>query len=604
MPSNQLPEGQTRPEVLAHVAGFPGIPALAEKFIPVDKVRDLYRRVRQSPNGFGLENLLGEMRVELRVDAADAARIPATGPVVVVANHPFGMLDGAVLAALLTRVRPDVKVMTNFLLRDVPELARHCIFVNPFQSARGSFPNSIDTNRRAIREAMEWLQKGGMLAVFPAGEVSHWQFPQAEIADPVWNDTAARLIRRTGAAALPVYFCGRNSVSFHLFGMIHPQLRTAFLLQEFLHQEGRTVEVRVGSEIPANSISNISEDREAIEYLRWRTYLLARRSRTEKSWPVAMRSTISAKMQEPIAPAEPAELLQAELNQLAGDRCLAENSDLAVYLVKANEAPRTLQELGRLREVTFRAVGEGSGKRRDLDRFDHYYWHVLLWHKTKRELVGAYRAGNTAEIIAERGLGGLYTSTLFRYDERVFQKLGPALELGRSFVRPEYQRQFAPLLLLWKGIARLLATHAETPVLFGAVSISNDYSKASREMIYRFFETRMQEDELAGLIEPRQAFRPAGLRPWDCRAMCHALRDLEELSRPIIDVETDGKGLPILLRQYAKIGGKMVGFNVDRKFSNVLDGLVVVDLRKTEPAVLERYMGREAAARFRERYAL
>ncbi len=604
MPSNQLPEGQTSPEVLAHVAGFPGMPGLAEKFIPVDKVRDLYRRVRQFPTGFGLENLLAEMCVKLRVDAADAARIPATGPVVVVANHPFGMLDGAVLAALLTRVRPDVKVMTNFLLRDVPELARHCIFVNPFQSARGSFPNSIDTNRRAIREAMEWLQEGGMLAVFPAGEVSHWQFPQAEIADPVWNNTAARLIRRTGAAALPIYFCGRNSMSFHLFGMIHPQLRTAFLLQEFLHQKGRTVEVRVGTEIPADSIAGLTADREAIEYLRWRTYLLARRSRTEKSWPVAVRSTISAKMQEPVALAEPAELLQAELNQLAGDRCLSENSELAVYLVKANEAPRTLQELGRLREVTFRAAGEGTGKRRDLDRFDRYYWHVLLWHKTKRELVGAYRAGNTSEIIAERGLNGLYTSTLFRYDERVFQKLGPALELGRSFVRPEYQRQFAPLLLLWKGIARLLATHAETPVLFGAVSISNDYSKASREMIYRFFEARMQEDELAGLIEPRQAFRPAGLRPWDCRAMCHALRDLEELSQPIIDVETDGKGLPILLRQYAKIGGKMVGFNVDRKFSNVLDGLVVVDLRKTERVVLERYMGREAAAQFRERHGL
>lgn len=604
MPSNQLPEGPTRLEVLAHVAGFPGIPALAEKFVPVDKVRDLYRRVRQSPSAFGLEDLLAEMQVELRLDAADAARIPATGPVVVVANHPFGMLDGAVLAVLLTRVRPDVKVMTNFLLRDVPELARHCIFVNPFQSVRGSFPNGIDTNRRAIREALEWLQKGRMLAVFPAGEVSHWQFPHAEIADPAWNDTAARLIRRTGAAALPVYFCGRNSVSFHLFGMIHPQLRTAFLLQEFLHQEGSTVEVRVGSEIPADSIFNIADEREATEYLRWRTYLLARRTRREKSWPVAMRSTIAAKLQEPVAPGEPAELLQTELSQLAGDRCLAENSDLVVYLVKANEAPRTLQELGRLREVTFRAAGEGTGRRRDLDRFDRYYWHVLLWHKTKRELVGAYRAGNTAEIIAERGLSGLYTSTLFRYDKRVFQKFGPALELGRSFVRPEYQRQFAPLLLLWKGIARLLATHAETPVLFGAVSISNDYSKASREMIYRFFETRMRGDELAGLIEPRQAFRATGLRPWDCRVMCHALRDLEELSEPITDVETDGKGLPILLRQYAKIGGKMVGFNVDRKFSNVLDGLVVVDLRKTEPAVLDRYMGREAAAQFRERHGL
>ena len=502
------------------------------------------------------------------------------------------------------RARPDVKVMSNDLLRDVPELARHCIFVDPFQTNRAANPHSIDVNRRAVREALGWLQEGGMLVIFPAGEVSHWQFPQAQIVDPAWSDTAARLIRRTGAAALPVYFCGRNSVSFHLFGMIHPRLRTAFLMKEFLHQAGRTVEVRVGTEIPGNSIADIANDVEAIEYLRWRTYLLARRSRPEKSWPVAVRSRISEKVQEPVAPAEPAELLAAELSGLADARCLAGSGDLAVYLAKANETPRMLRELGRLREVTFRLAGEGTGKARDLDRFDSYYWHVLLWHKGKRELVGAYRAGDTAEILAERGVDGLYTSTLFRYDARLFEKIGPALELGRSFVRPEYQRQYAPLLLLWKGIARLLATHAETPVLFGAVSISNDYSKASREMIYRFFEARLQEDELAGLIEPRRPYRPAGLRPWDCRAMCHALRDLEELSQPITDVETDGKGLPILLRQYAKIGGKLLGFNVDRKFSNVLDGLVVVDLRKTAPAVLERYMGREAAIQFRTRHGL
>jgi len=602
MPSNQLHGEETRAEVLAQVAGFPGIPALAEKFVPVEKVRELYRRVQRSPEGFGLENLLAEMRVELHADGADTARIPATGPVVVVANHPFGMLDGAMLAVLLTRVRPDVKVMTNYLLRDVPELARHCIFVDPFQSDRGACSNSIDTNRRSVREALTWLRNGGMLAIFPAGEVSQWQFPQAEIVDPVWNDTAVRLIRRTGATALPVYFCGRNSVSFHLFGMIHPRLRTAFLLQEFLQREGRTVEVRVGSEIPSESVAGIGDDREAIEYLRWRTYLLARRSRPEKSWSVGVRSKISEKVQKPVAPAEPAQVLAAELNRLASDRCLVENADLAVYLVNANETPRMLQELGRLREVTFRGAGEGTGKQRDLDRFDKYYWHVLLWHKTKQELVGAYRAGNTAEILAERGVNGLYTSTLFRYDVRVFENLGPALELGRSFIRPEYQRQYAPLLLLWKGIARLLVTHAKISVLFGAVSISNDYSKASREMIYRFFEARMREDDLAGMIEPRRPFRPAGLRPWDCRAMCAALRDLEDLSQPITDVETDGKGLPILLRQYAKIGGKMLAFNVDRKFSNVLDGLVVVDLRKTESAVLERYMGREGATEFRRHH--
>jgi putative hemolysin len=603
MPSNQLHGEETRAEVLAHVAEFQGIPALAEKFLPVEKVRELYRRVQQSPEGFDLEKLLAEMRVEMRVDAADAARIPTTGPVVVVANHPFGMLDGAVLAVLLTRVRPDVKMMTNYLLRDVPELARHCIFVDPFQSDRafrhGDRYQSLCGSRGAGVAA-----RRGMLAVFPAGEVSQWQFPQAQIADPVWNDTAARLIRRSGAAAVPVYFCGRNSVSFHLFGMIRPRLRTAFLLQEFLQQAGRTVEVRVGTEIPGDSVASPANDQKAIDYLRWRTYLLARRSRPEKSWSLAVQSKIAEKVQEPIAPEEPAQLLAEEVSRLSPDRCLVENGDLAVYLAKANEIPRLTQELGRLREVTFRLAGEGTGKRRDLDRFDRYYWHVLLWHKSRQVLVGAYRAGNTVEILAERGVSGLYTSTCFRYDARLFEKLGPALELGRSFVRPEYQRQYAPLLLLWKGIARLLATHADAPVLFGAVSISNNYSKASREMIYRFFEARMRHDELTGLIEPRRPFRPAGLRPWDCRAMCHALRDLDELSQPITDVETDGKGLPILLRQYAKIGGKMVGFNVDRKFSNVLDGLVVVDLRKTEPAVLERYMGREAAARFRQRHGL
>jgi putative hemolysin len=599
MPSNQLHGEGTRPEVLAHVAGFPGIPVLAEKFVPVEKVRELYRRVQRSPEGFGLENLLAEMQVELRVDAADAARIPSKGPVVVVANHPFGMLDGALLAVLLARVRPDVKVMTNYLLRDVPELAQHCIFVDSFESVDAPRADRIQTNRRALWEALIWLRNGGMLAAFPAGEVSQWQFPQGPIADPGWNDTTVRLIRRTGATALPVYFCGRNSVSFHLFGMIHPRLRTAFLLQEFLQQAGRTVEVRVGSEILYDSVAGIEDDREAIEYLRWRTYLLARRSRTEKSWSEAVRSKIDEKVQEPVAPAEPAQALAEELRRLAGDRCLVENAELAVYLVKAQETPRMLQELGRLREVTFRGAGEGTGKQRDRDRFDNYYWHVLLWHKTKQELVGAYRAGNTAEILDKHGVNGLYTSTLFRYDVRVFEKLGPALELGRSFIRPEYQRQYAPLLLLWKGIARLLATQAKIPVLFGAVSISNDYSKASREMIYRFFEARMREDELAGMIEPRRPFRPAGLRPWDCHAMFAALRELEDLSQPIADVETDGKGLPILLRQYAKIGGKMLAFNVDRKFSNVLDGLVMVDLRKTEPAVLERYMGREGATEFR-----
>ncbi len=595
MPANQVDTHREPAEVLSRISELPG---LAAKFAPVGRVRDLYRRVQQSPDGFRLESLLAEMRVGLRVDPADQGRIPATGPVVVVANHPYGMLDGAILTVLLTRVRPDTKVLTNFLLADVPELAQHCIFVDPFNTDQ-----SAESNRRAIRQALAWLRQGGMLAMFPAGEVSHWQMPAAQIADPEWNAAAVRLMRRAGASALPVYFCGHNSVGFQLLSMVHPKLRGAFLLQEFLQQEGKSIEVRVGSPIDRDAIAGLVDDREATEYLRWRTYLLARRRKPESSRLQAMRSKLILKAQEPVAPAASPDLLAEEINRLPNERCLASNGDLAVYLGSAREMPRLLREVGRLREVTFRRVGEGTGKSLDLDRFDDYYWHLLLWHKTNRELVGAYRAGNTAEILPTHGVAGLYTSTLFRYDECLFQKLGPALELGRSFVRPEYQRQYAPLLLLWKGIARLIATRPEIPVLFGAVSISNDYNETSREMIYRFFEARMQEDELAGMVEPRKPFRPGLLRHWDCRGMCQALRDLDELSQPITDVEADGKGLPILLRQYVKIGGKLVGFNVDRKFSNVLDGLVVVDLRRTDPAVLERYMGQEAAATFQQVHA-
>jgi putative hemolysin len=578
---------------------FPGLPGFAGKFVPIEQANDLYERVRSAPQGFRLEALLAEMKIKLDVQPLDVERIPAKGPLVAVANHPFGVLDGAALAVLLSRVRSDVKVLTNSLLEGIPELQHRCIFVDPFHIAA-----SADRNIKPLKQAVEWLRLGGALAVFPAGEVSQWNVREAQVTDPAWNTVAARLVLRTGASALPVYFRGRNSVNFQLLGLINPKLRTLFLLQEFLQQREKSVQIRIGKVIPPELIANLDSVEEATEYLRLRTYLLSYRGKRPISLPIKMRSALPRKRPEPIASEVPSQFVIADIAGLPAERLLIENADFAVYAARASELPHALDELGRLREITFRGAGEGTGRSSDIDQFDAYYWHLLLWNKERQELAGAYRAGNTDDIIRTHGIKGLYTNTVFRYDERLFLKIGSALELGRSFVRPEYQRQYAPLLLLWKGIARFVAAHPETPVLFGAVSISNEYSSLSREMIVRYFEQREDGREFADLIHARTPFRAPLLRRWDCGALCSLLRDLDELAEPISDVEEDGKGLPILLKQYAKVGGRLVGFNLDRKFSDVVDGLVIVDLRQTDPSVLERYMGKEGYAGFRRFHGL
>jgi len=564
------------------------------RFMPLERVRQLYRHAQQPVNRSILENVLAEMRVEFSVSDSDLARIPENGPAVVTSNHPFGLLDGAVLGALLTRVRPDVKVLTNFMLSGIPELHEYCIFVDPFGSEE-----SISRNRRGVRQALEWLSSGGMLAMFPSGEVSHFRFRDMSIADPEWNSMAARLVRMTGAVSVPVFLPGSNSAAFQALGMIHPQLRTAWLLNEFLQQTDRTVEVRVGSKITAETLRNVGSHREAASYLRWRTYILSQRgSHAQKRIPAVLGAVLRRKPAEAVVQAVPKEALLRNLENLSPDHLLYQNREFEVYVAKAREVPDLMQEVGRLREVTFRAVGEGTGRSTDLDRFDRYYSHLLLWSRINSELVGAYRIGLTPEILSHTGVPGLYTSTLFRFQERLFDQLGPALELGRSFIRPEYQRQYAPLLTLWKGIGRYLGLHPEFAVLFGAVSISNHYCPWSRELIYRFFQEREGKDSMSRLVAPRAPFKPRWAGPRQHHALHSKIRELDQLTDPISDVEIDGKGVPILLKHYAKLGGRILAFNVDKEFSDVLDGLVLVDLRQTERTVLQRYLGEDGAEAF------
>jgi putative hemolysin len=585
-------EGLQRSVTLVPASG------LVAKFLPLEEISDLYGRVRQSSRGSWFENLLEEMQVTFSADERDLSRIPTTGAALAVSNHPFGLLDGAVLGALLSQVRSDVKIMTNFLLSGVPELRDHCIFVDPFSET-----GSIERNRGALKQALLWLKRGHLLGVFPAGEVSHLQLPWGEITDPAWNPMIARLARITQATVLPVFFHGRNSIAFQTLGLMHPPLRTAWLMNEFLKQTGKTVQVRIGSAVSSSTLDGMPSDEDAIQYFRRRTYLLAERARSAPVFPRLANLPLPRKSQQPIAAATPKEQLIAEVEGLSNEQCLAGTRDMSVYVAQARQIPCLMQELGRLREITFRDVGEGTGRSRDLDQFDDYYLHVFLWDNTRQQVVGAYRMGNCPSILASHGPGGLYTSTLFRYDPQFFEKLGPAVELGRSFVLPEYQRQFAPLLLLWKGIASYISERPETPVLFGAVSISSRYSSASRELMVRYFESR-QREEMSKFVRPRRPFRSFRLRPWDLAAIGRSLHDLEDLGDSVSDLESDAKGIPILFRQYAKLGGTMLAFNVDRNFSNSLDGLVFVDLRRTPMLALERYMGKEGSHRFRKYHGL
>lgn len=554
-----------------------------EKLLRLDRLDRLWEDVPGADNRLIAGHPLALLNVHPQVSERDLALIPKQGPVVAVANHPFGLIEGAILPSLFLSVRPDVKVMANHLLASMPETNRLCIYVDPYggeQAAR--------SNRKGLKDAIAWLKQGGLLTVFPAGEVSQLNFKERSITDPEWNHHVAGLIRITGAAVLPVYLLGANSAWFHLLGCLHPRVRTALLPHEFFNKHNRNIEVRIGSPIAPAKIRAYQDNVALIRYLRQRTYLLQNREAPRQ---------FAINRSEPPAAGVLDELLADEVAKLAPERTLLETEDFSVLLAKAHEIPNILREIGRLREVTFRQVGEGTGKPIDLDRFDDHYWHLFVWNRQANQVAGAYRLGPSDEILANFGPKGFYTSQLFQWKRAFLDRIRPALELGRSFVRPEYQKTYAPLLLLWKGIGQFLIRNPQYKLLFGPVSISNGYTTASRHLMVKFLSAYRQSPELAPLVRARNPFRQRPSKLED-DLIGATVWDVEELSALIADVETDRKGVPVLLKQYLKLGGELVAFHVDQRFADALDGLIVVDLRKTDARVLERYMGKDGAAQF------
>lgn len=575
--------------------------SIVEHAVSLNKLEDMYQigHFMPGPEPFSDRFLAGN-GLSYELSDEDRARIPKTGPVVVVANHPFGGLEGVVLDSILGSVRGDFRIMANSLLGRIPEMRDHFILVNPFGSA-----SARAENIRPLLECRRLLNEGGMLGVFPAGEVSSIDLKTGRVRDPAWSRTIAGLVRRSKATVVPMFFSGHNGPGFQFAGLIHPRLRTMLLPKMFSKLRNARLRVSIGAAIPWRELEKFANDDDLIQYMRLRTYALEGREGADAPvkprrfrLPHRPRKVLSAPQAE-IIPAVPPEALAAEIAALPPESRYIESGDSEVYIAKADKMPNVLRELGRLREITFRGVGEGTGREIDLDTFDNHYLHLFIWNKAKREIVGAYRLGLGDELVRKFGVEGLYTHTLFQFDEGLIAKLGPCMELGRSFVRPEYQRAFSSLLLLWKGIGAFVARHPQYTTLFGPVSITAEYRDTSRNLLLRALSVSNFANELARFVKPRNPPRHKSRKEAEDPAFAKYTDDVESVTSIIQDIEGDHKGIPILLRQYLKLGGRILAFNVDEDFSSVVDGFIMIDLRKTDPKVLSRYMGDEAAQSFR-----
>jgi putative hemolysin len=540
------------------------------------------------------DRLLDFLGVTFTTSNVDLARIPNSGPAIVTANHPYGILEGAILASLLGRIRPDVRFLANGILSAIPEVRDLLIPVDPIHG-RGA----IAANGRGLRASLQHLRSGGMLVIFPAGEVSHFRWSDRTVTDGEWNTCVVRMAGIADVPVVPLYVEGTNSLMFQLAGMAHSALRTALLCRELLNKHGRCVEIRAGTAIQPDKLKAMTTAREQTNYLRWRTYLLASHELFKPRTALPLGRKMEAR-RKAIASPLPVDDVAEEVAGLAGERILSRSGDLEAYLAPAIEIPKVLHELGRLRELTFREAGEGTGKALDLDEFDDHYLHLFVWNARKQEVVGAYRLARTDVVRRSLGVRGLYTATLFHYSDPFLDRMGPALELGRSFVRQEYQRGFAPLLLLWKGIGAFIARNPRYKTLFGPVSINNEYQAVSRELMVSFLERYAMLREWTSLVRNRNASAARRLTGANRPAFPDAGFDVEDLAEMVGDIEQRAAGIPVLLRQYLRLGGKLLGFNVDPKFANALDGLILVDLTKTEPKLLGRYLGAREAAAFLE----
>lgn len=566
---------------------------LAERLLGLTRLNLLYCQALQAEGQATFpKRILDALDLKVLCAESDHERIPTDCPLVVVANHPFGAVEGLALLELIRSQRKDVKVLANYVLQRIPELRDDLLFVDPFGR-----PGSAARNVQAMRQALQWIRGGGALIIFPAGEVASFSARNFQVRDPAWHVSTITLIRRASVdvTLLPAFIPGAASTCFHLAGKIHPRLRTLLLPREMLRMQHQTIELRLGTPLSSEALfKRFNADADVVRYLRFRTFLLAGRLRSTRFEDRMRRLTLDTddRPTQPIIHPITPEELEAEWAALPPECHLFSDNAYSLYAAQGRFIPTALREIGRLREETFRAVGEGTGKEVDTDSFDDAYYQIVLWHRERREIIGCYRLALSDMLTEDSGPYALYTRTLFRFDESFLSHLpGPAVELGRSFIRAQDQRSFAPLLLLWRGVLTFLAKHPRYTVLFGPVSISHDFSPAARDLLLTYLRATAYDESLAHWVLPRLPPKKMHFAEWRHSDYADFLASESEVANALAELEGAHSEMPVLIRQYLKIGGRIVAFNIDPDFGTVVDGLIVVNLLAAPPKNIARYMG-------------
>ncbi|MBZ9787269.1 lysophospholipid acyltransferase family protein [Psychroflexus sp. CAK57W] len=531
--------------------------------------------------------VLLHLDVQFEIPEKDLKRIPKTGPFVTISNHPLGAIDGLILLKLLLEQRPDYKVVANFLLHRLVPLKPYVMPVNPFESRKDA-KSSVS----GIKQALSHIQSGSPFGVFPAGEVST-HLAGRKVVDKSWSNEAMRLIKKVQVPVIPVYFHAKNSASFYRLAKLNDNLRTAKLPGEMLKQSHRPIRVRIGNSISVKDQNEFEDLTDYSNFLRRKTYFLAN-SYEKKNLLENLPKQIKFPIKRPpksIADEIDCKALAGEVQDCRDkSRRLLVSNNYEVFIAERKDIPNIVLEIGRLREITFRSVGEGTNKSVDLDKYDDYYQHMFLWDNQAQKLVGAYRMGLGSEIFKHHGIEGFYLNELFRFEPELYKTMSESIEMGRAFITAEYQQKPMPLFLLWKGIVHCTLRYPEHKYLIGGVSISNKFSKFSKSMMIEFMKSNYYDPYMAQYVRPKKEFK-VKLKDVDKDFIFDSAKaDLSKFDKIIDEIEPGNLRLPVLIKKYIKQNAKVVAFNVDPLFNNSVDGLMYIRIEDIPESTVKPVM--------------